>query len=75
MPQEARCVDNKPLGGGGLGLRFYGSQDARWPRVTPRKRGQLDPVLQSMEVTHPEAFALVDKDFVVVACNRKYAET
>ncbi|KAF0102568.1 MAG: sigma54 specific transcriptional regulator Fis family - like protein [bacterium] len=40
----------------------------------PRKRVQLDPVLQSMVDTHPEAFALVDKDFVVVACNRKYSE-
>jgi len=34
----------------------------------------LDPLLQSLVDTHPEPFALVDKDFNVVACNRKYAE-
>jgi len=45
------------------------------PPRDPRKRAKLDPVLQSMVDTHPEPFALVDEDFVVVACNRKYAET
>ena len=38
------------------------------------KRGTLDPVLQSLVNTHAEAFALVDRDFNVVACNSKYAE-
>ena len=38
------------------------------------KRGTLDPVLQSLVNTHAEAFALVDQDFNVVACNSKYAE-
>ena len=33
-----------------------------------------DPVLQSLVNAHAEAFALIDPDFNVVACNNKYAE-
>lgn len=36
--------------------------------------GRPDPLLQSLAETHAEPFALVDRDFVVVACNRRYAE-
>lgn len=40
----------------------------------PHTHKMIDPMLQSLVDTHPEPFALVDKDFNVVACNRKYSE-
>lgn len=40
----------------------------------PERPKAIDPMLQSLVDTHPEPFALVDKDFNVVACNRKYSE-
>lgn len=41
---------------------------------TPSKPSAPTPMLQSLVDTHPEPFALVDRDFNVVACNRKYSE-
>jgi PAS domain-containing protein len=38
------------------------------------KRNAVDPMLQSLVNSHSEPFALVDRDFNVVACNQKYAE-
>lgn len=31
-------------------------------------------LIQSLVDAHPEPFALVDENFIIVACNRKYAE-
>jgi transcriptional regulator with PAS, ATPase and Fis domain len=42
---------------------------------SPGKHNDIDPMLQSLVDAHPEPFALVDRNYRVVACNRKYAET
>jgi transcriptional regulator with PAS, ATPase and Fis domain len=42
---------------------------------SPDTHNDIDPTLQSLVDAHPEPFALVDRNYRVVACNRKYAET
>jgi len=39
------------------------------------RHSYIDPMLQSLVDAHQEPFALVDRDFNVVACNSKYADT
>lgn len=37
-------------------------------------KSTLDPLIRSLVDAHPEPFALIDGNYTIVACNRRYAE-